>query len=361
VTPSSSAPYEQGVGGVATGSTLSQGVSAREQAATTPSLPFARGGEAVLPQGIATQPLLVFHHVSKWYGPVIGLNEVTLELGPGITGLVGPNGAGKSTLMKLATGQLRPSLGRVTIRGIPTWHASARRHLGYCPEADTFYEEMSGRQFVVSMARLFGYRKAEARERTEAALQRVGMVRRADRRLRGYSKGMRQRIKLAQALVHDPDLLILDEPLNGVDPLGRMELDRLFRELADQGKSILISSHQLEELERLTDRVMVVARGKMIVQGTLSAIRDLLDYQPLAIRIDSDRPRELAAALLKLPEVLGVELADGATVIARARNPQNFFRAFNGMVLDEAHDITHLETLDSSAQAILDYLLKGNR
>jgi ABC-2 type transport system ATP-binding protein len=307
------------------------------------------------------KPLLVFHQVSKWYGAVIGLNEVTFELAPGITGLVGPNGAGKSTLMKLATGQLRPNLGRVTIRGIPTWHASARRHLGYCPEADTFYEEMSGRQFVQTMARLFGYRKAEAEARTEGALKRVGMVKRAERRLRGYSKGMRQRIKLAQALVHDPDLLVLDEPLNGVDPLGRLELDRLFRELADQGKSLLISSHQLEELERLTDRVIVVARGKVIVQGTLSAIRDLLDYQPLAIRIDSDRPRELAAALLRLPEVLGVELVDGATVIARARNPQSFFRAFNGMVLDQALDITHLETLDSSAQAILDYLLKGAR
>jgi ABC-2 type transport system ATP-binding protein len=322
-------------------------------------------------QASQAAPLLIFDQVSKWYGPVIGLNEVSLELAPGITGLVGPNGAGKSTLMKLATGQLRPSLGRVTIRGIPTWDAAARRHLGYCPEADTFFEEMSGRQFVQSMARLFGYRKAEAEDRSEAALQRVGMARRAERRLRGYSKGMRQRIKLAQALVHDPDLLILDEPLNGVDPLGRMELDALFRELAAQGKSLLISSHQLEELERLTDRVIVVARGKVIVQGTLTAIRDLLDDQPLAVRIDSDRPRELAASLLRLPEVLGVELMPATLspgeagarggVIVRARNPQGFFRTFNGMVLDESLDITHLETLDSSAQAILDYLLKGGR
>jgi ABC-2 type transport system ATP-binding protein len=299
--------------------------------------------------------------VSKWYGAVIGLNEVTFELAPGITGLVGPNGAGKSTLMKLATGQLRPSIGRVTIRGIPTWNSAARQHLGYCPEADSFYEEMSGRQFVLAMARLFGYRRAEAQERTEAALRRVGMVKRAERRLKGYSKGMRQRIKLAQALVHDPDLLILDEPLNGVDPLGRIELDRLFRELADQGKSLLISSHQLEELERLTERVVVVARGRVIVQGTLTAIRDLLDHQPLAVRIDTDRPRDLAASLLRLPDVLGIELNGNGTVVARARNPQQFFRAFGGIVLDEAFDVSHLETLDSSAQAILDYLLQGGR
>jgi ABC-2 type transport system ATP-binding protein len=307
------------------------------------------------------RPSLVFDHVSKWYGQVIGLNEVTFELSPGITGLVGPNGAGKSTLMKLATGQLRPSIGRVSILGIPTWRAAARRHLGYCPEVDTFYEEMSGRQFVLAMARLFGFAKAEAAERTELALRRVGMVKRAERRLRGYSKGMRQRIKLAQALVHDPDLLILDEPLNGVDPLGRLELDRLFRELAEQGKSLLISSHQLEELERLTERVLVVARGRVIVQGTLTEIRDLLDHQPLAVRIDSDRPRELAASLLRLPEVLGVELTGDVGVVARARNPQRFFRALSGIVLDEAFDVTRLETLDSSAQAILDYLLKGER
>jgi ABC-2 type transport system ATP-binding protein len=263
--------------------------------------------------------------------------------------------------MKLATGQLRPSLGEVRILGTPAWRAAARRHLGYCPEQDTFYEEMSGRQFVLSMARLFGYSRDEAQARTEAALQRVGMIGRCERSLRGYSKGMRQRIKLAQALVHDPELLILDEPLNGVDPLGRAELDRLFRELADQGKAILISSHQLEELERLTDRVIFVARGKVIVQGTLTEIRDLLDYQPLAVRIDSDRPRELAAALLNLPEVLGVELGEGATLVARARNAPRFFRAFGALVLDEAYDVGRLESLDSSAQAILDYLLKGNR
>jgi ABC-2 type transport system ATP-binding protein len=187
------------------------------------------------------------------------------------------------------------------------------------------------------------------------------MSNRADRRLRGYSKGMRQRVKLAQALVHDPDLLILDEPLNGIDPLGRLELNELFRRLAQSGKSILISSHQLEELERLTDRIMVMARGRLLAQGTVTEIRDLFEDQPLAVRIDCERPRELAAALLQLPEVLGVELSGPATVIARARHPQRFYRAISDLVLDDGFDIQHLETLDCSTQAILDYLLKGSR
>src|SRR5262245_42491577 len=165
-------------------------------------------------------PPLLFEHVSKWYGPVIGVNQVTLELRPGITGLVGANGAGKSTLLRLATGQLRPDLGRVRVLGRDAWSAAAKRHVGYCPELDAFYEEMSGRKFVEAMARLYGFTAREARRRTEEVLEFVGMADRADRRLRGYSKGMRQRIKVAQALVHDPQLLVLDEPLSGVDPVG---------------------------------------------------------------------------------------------------------------------------------------------
>jgi ABC-2 type transport system ATP-binding protein len=323
----------------------------------SPTLAADRGRRAA----VAGPALLAFDGVSKWYGPVIGVNEVTLELRSGITGLVGHNGAGKSTLMKLATGQLRPHLGQVTILGMDAWRYEAKRHLGYCPDSDAFYEEMSGRRFVYSMTLLFGYPRGEARDRTEQALEQVGMADRADRRLRGYSKGMRQRIKLAQALVHDPQMIILDEPLNGVDPLGRIELTRLFGELASQGKSLLISSHLLEELERLTDRVIVMARGRVMAQGTLKEIRDLLDEYPLSIRIDSDRPRELASALLQLPDTLGVDLNGGPTVVARARNPQRFFQALGSLVLAEDFDIEHLETLDTSAQAILNYLMKDGK
>src|SRR5262245_4365955 len=263
----------------------------------SPQAPVSQTGLAVerAPEGPIARPVappvLLFEHVSKWYGPVLGVNQVTLELRSGITGLVGANGAGKSTLLRLATGQLRPDLGRVTVAGHDAWDWQAKRHVGYCPDADAFYEEMSGQQFVETMARLCGYTRGEARDRTAAALQRVGMVGRSDRRLRGYSKGMRQRIKLAAALIHDPALLILDEPLSGIDPVGRREFLDLFAGLAEQGKCLLVSSHELEELEKLTDHVAIMARGRLAAVGTLAQIRDLLDEHPAAVRIDVDRPR----------------------------------------------------------------------
>ncbi len=318
-------------------------------------------------------PLVVCDRVSKWYGPVIGVNQVSLELRPGILGLVGSNGAGKSTLMRLATGQLRPDLGKVEILGHAAHTAAARRHVGYCPDADAFYEEMSGRQFVRTMAGLSGYSTIEAKRRTEVALDTVGMGDRADRVIRGYSKGMRQRVKLAQALVHDPEVLVLDEPLSGIDPVGRAEFIDLFRLLVEEGKCLLISSHELEELEKLTDQVAIMARGRIAAVGTVAQIRDRLDKHPLAIRIElkrngagtEDRRRELAAALLKLADVVGVELPEekadeeAGRVMVRARNPQRFFREFARLVLEEWYEIRHLETLDDSTEAVLAYLLGG--
>lgn len=309
----------------------------------------------------AEPPLLLFERVSKWYGPVIGVNQVTLELRSGITGLVGANGAGKSTLMRLATGQLRPNIGTVRIRGLKAWDAAAKRHVGFCPDVDSFYEDMSGRQFVETMARLCGFSRHDAQRRTAETLELVGMDRQAHRRLRGYSKGMRQRIKLAQALVHDPELLILDEPLSGIDPIGRQESLVLFRELAMRGKCLLVSSHELEELEKLTDHVAVMARGRIAAVGTLVQIRELLNDHPLCILIHCDESRRLGGALLALEDVVGVELGERDVVLVQARNPQRFYRDLTGLVLEDGFEITHLETLDDSADAILGYLLGGRR
>ncbi|HEV3117144.1 MAG TPA: ABC transporter ATP-binding protein, partial [Gemmataceae bacterium] len=280
---------------------------------------------------------------------------------PGITGLVGANGAGKTTLMRLATGQLRPDIGRVLVRGESAWDAKAKRLVGYSPDLDRFYEEMSGRQFVESMARLCGFPRRGAQHRAAEALELVGMTQEAGRCLGGYSKGMRQRIKVAQALVHDPDVLILDEPMSGIDPIGRQDFQRLFRELAKRGKCLLVSSHELEELEKLTDHVAVMANGRIAAVGTLTQIRELLDNHPLAIRIASDQPRQLAGQLLAMPDVVGVELGDQDTLIVRAKNPRRFFGEFSGLVLEENYDIRHLETVDDSAQAILGYLLGARR
>src|SRR5262249_18853332 len=293
----------------------------------------------------AEGPLLLCQRVSKWYGPVIGVNQVTLELRRGITGLVGANGAGKSTLMRLVTGQLRPDIGRVTVRGEDAWGAAAKRRVGYCPETDSLYEEMSGRQFVQTMARLCGYPAAEARRRAEWALEQVGMAGRAERKLRGYSKGMRQRVKLAQALLHDPELLVLDEPLSGIDPVGRQDFIVLFQQLAERNKCLLVSSHELEELEKLTDHVAIMARGRIAAVGSVAQIRDLLDHHPHSVMVVSDQPRQLAGALLHLEDVVGVDLGDGGKLVISARNPRRFFAEFTRLVLEEDFRIDHLETL----------------
>jgi ABC-2 type transport system ATP-binding protein len=179
--------------------------------------------------------------------------------------------------------------------------------------------------------------------------------------VRGYSKGMRQRVKMAQALLHDPKLLILDEPLSGIDPVGRQEFVRLYLELAEQGKCLLVSSHELDELEKLTEHVAVMARGRIAAVGTVRQIRDLLDDQPLSIRLDADQPRRLAGALMGLEEVVGVELNEGITLTVKARNPRKFFKELTTLVLEEGHEVRHVETLDESAEAILGYLLGGRR
>lgn len=304
-------------------------------------------------------PLLLFEQVSKWYGPVLGLNQVTLELRGGITGLVGANGAGKSTLMKLATGQVRPALGRVTIQGVDAWNWQARRLVGYCPDVDAFYEDMTGREFVRTMADLCGFHAKDAKALTEATLDRVGMVDRADRKLRGYSKGMRQRIKLAQALLTNPPLLILDEPLSGIDPVGRQELLDLFRALATEGKALLVSSHELEELEKLTNHVAIMARGRVAAVGTLQKIRDMLEDFPLSVRIDVDRAKDVAKLLLALDDVTGVDV-DGDSLTVRAASPKTFFRDFGTLAVKERLAVRRLEPLDDSAHAILGYLLGGS-
>jgi ABC-2 type transport system ATP-binding protein len=317
--------------------------------------------------GTTTDPILHFDQVSKWYGPVIGLNQVSLELTSGITGLVGANGAGKSTLLRLATGQLKPSLGKVLVRGVDAWDWQSKALVGYCPDNDAFYEEMSGREFVRAMARLCGFTRAEANRRTEATLERVGMTDRSDRKIRGYSKGMRQRIKLAQALLNDPSLLVMDEPLSGIDPLGRQEMLEVFASLANEGKCLLISSHELESLEKLTDHIAIMSRGRIAAVGSVMQIRDMLDDQPMSVRIDAREPRRLAAILVNQADVVGVDIDLNETLengvgslVVRARNPRRFFENFGQLVVSEKVDLARLEPLDDSAHAILGYLLGGS-
>lgn len=305
-----------------------------------------------------SQPLLEFAGVSKWYGPVIAVNDVSFRLSAGITGLVGPNGAGKSTLIRLLTGQLRPSLGRILVHGLPAASAAARAHIGYCPDADAYYEEMSGRAFVRSMARLHGYPARAARQRTEEALHLVGMADRAGRRLATYSKGMRQRIKLAQAVVHQPDLIVLDEPLNGVDPVGRRDLVQLFQSLAGQGKAILVSSHILEDMDRVADRILFICRGRVLASGSPREIREMLDDHPLQVRVTSTAARKLGAALLNCDSVQAVTVRDQHELLLQVRRPASFFPRFAELVRDSQYEIDRLQVVDASTEAIFDYLMR---
>lgn len=286
--------------------------------------------------------------VSKWYGPVIGLNEVSIKVNGGIVALLGPNGAGKSTLIKLLTGQLRPSIGKIRIFGRSVRSPVARRMIGYCPDVDAFYEEMSGREFVEAMVRLCGFPSREARERTERALETVGMsdeqnLRRADKKLRGCSKGMRQRIKLAQAIAHDPRLLILDEPMSGLDPVGRRDFNRLFRQFADQGKTLLISSHILTEMEDLADSVILVAHGRVLTQGSWEDVGRFLEHLPQPVSLVCDRARELASELVRWPGVIDIHMKTDREVVVTTRDPEGLCRELARLVCARDYRVERLQ------------------
>jgi ABC-2 type transport system ATP-binding protein len=302
--------------------------------------------------------LLTFDRVTKFYGPVIGINNVSCRIGPGITGLFGANGAGKSTLMKLASGQLRPTQGEVRLGEHRAWSSAAKSNLGFSPDINSFYEEMTGREFVYIMARLCGHTKSVARRLTETALDEVDMVDRGDRRIGGCSHGMRQRIKLAQALVNDPAVLLLDEPMTGIDPGGRRDIGRLLIRMAERGKTILVSSHILNEVESLTDSILMIAAGRIVASGTLSEVRNLLDDQPFTVEITADRPREFAARLIGLTEVLSVDLRDD-TLTVRTLSPASFFARCGDLVLDEQFVLHRMQTLDTGADAVFGYLQQG--
>ncbi len=298
---------------------------------------------------------LTFDHVTKLYGPVIGVNNITCRIGPGITGLFGSNGAGKSTMMKLASGQLRPTQGTVQIGECAAWSAQAKRRLGYSPDINNFYEEMTGREFVFTLARLQGYRAREARERTELALDEVGMTSRGERRLGGCSHGMRQRIKLAQALVHDPQILLLDEPMTGIDPGGRREISQLLVRLAERGKTVLVSSHILVEVEHLADSMLMIARGRIIASGSIREVRELISEQPFLVEIAADRQRELAAWLVGLPLVDAVEMREHSLTV-QTRHTAQFFDYLAELVLKHDLNLHRLEVLDAGADAVFGYL-----
>jgi len=307
----------------------------------------------------APVPIVEFRQVSKWYVNVIGLNKLTVGISAGVTGLLGPNGAGKSTFLQLATGQLRPSQGEVRVLGHRAWNNPAlNRFLGLCPEQDAFYEWMTGRAFVETCARLGGLPGPAAREATARVLDDVGMTEHADRAVGGYSKGMRQRTKVAQALVHDPLVLFLDEPLTGTDPIARRDLIAIIRRLGASGKSVILSSHVLHEVEAITPRVILINRGRLVAEGQVREIRDLIDKHPHRIVLKGEDDRALAAKLIAFDDVVGVDLgrADGGLVV-ETRSPDAFYGRLAAIALEDGTAIAHVESEDDNLDAVFRYLV----
>ncbi len=305
--------------------------------------------------------MIQLEHASRWYGQVIGINDVTCAIPPGITALLGPNGAGKSTMMKLVTGQLRPTTGGVTVLGkAPFANVAVLRELGYCPEIDSFYEEMTGREFVTLLAEMGGIPRSQVRARVGEMLERVGMADRCDRKLGGYSKGMRQRIKLAQGLIHDPQVLVLDEPLNGLDPPGRREVGDILREFAAQGRCVLVSSHILYEVETLTSRILLIHRGRLLAQGDIYQIRGLIDRHPHRVALKTNRARALGRRLLELPDVVSLRFSDRDPdqLELETRAPDRFYAAFPSLVLDDGFEVTRFESPDNNLEAVFRYLVR---
>jgi ABC-2 type transport system ATP-binding protein len=304
-------------------------------------------------------PIIDFEGVSKWYGNVIGLNKLTLRIAAGVTGLLGPNGAGKSTLLQLATGQLRPSQGTVRVLGQPVWNnAALMRQVGLCPEQDAFWEWMTGFDFVRTCARLTSMSRKIASEAAERALATVGMTEHANRAIRGYSKGMRQRTKLAQALVHGPRVLFLDEPFTGTDPLARHELIEVIRNLGASGHSVLVSSHVLYEVQALTPNIVLLHRGRLVAEGHVRQIRDLIDAHPHRIVLVCDDYRALAAKVVGWDDVEGVKVLAGEdALLVETRQPDAFYGRLPALATADGVRIREVYSEDDNLEAVFKYLV----
>jgi ABC-2 type transport system ATP-binding protein len=301
---------------------------------------------------------IVFSDVSKFYGEVLGVNRVNLEVPPGLTGLVGPNGSGKSTLMHLMTGLLRPSRGEISVLGIaPDRPEELFRIVGYCTQYDSFPNGATGISFLSHTLALHGYSKAEIDERAWAAIERVGLTDAARRRIAGYSKGMRQRIKLAHAHCHDPQVLVLDEPLNGLDPMGRAEMIDLFSGLAREGRHVVVSSHILHEVDLISDGVIMIHGGAIVAEGEIRAVRGEITSHPIQVLIRCDKPNQVASEVFRLEHVVEARILEDEGLLVRTRDADDFFAELNRIVLSGDVVVETVAPADESVHAVYDYLI----
>ena len=305
---------------------------------------------------MTTTSVVQVDNCSKWYGHVLGISDVTWTLRGGIVGLLGPNGAGKSTLMKLMAGLLRPSRGTLAVYGKnPFEDVAVRRRIGYAPEHEKTWDELTALELVTVMAKLAGVPSNRATTAAKDAIAQMGMTDSMHRRVKGFSKGMRQRTKLATAIAHDPDFILLDEPLTGVDPIARVDIVERIRKLADLGKTIVVSSHVLYEIEALTSEIVVIYRGQVLAEGNVYEIRKLIDRHPHRIRIECDQPRQVAAALATADHVARI-VFERHGILIETRDPDRCYDQLASAVLDGNIAVSALSSPDNNLGAVFDYL-----
>lgn len=304
---------------------------------------------------------IVFEDVSKFYGEVLGVNRVNLSLPPGVTSLVGPNGSGKTTLMNLMTGLVRPTQGRISVLGMtPDDPEEFFRHVGYCTQFDSFPKGVTGYEFIHQYLRLRGLSAKQAHQLTVEAIDRTGMGAAAHRRVGGYSKGMRQRIRLAQAIAHHPTVLVLDEPLNGLDPMARAESIALFEALGREGLHVIISSHVLHEVDKISDQVVLMSFGYVIAEGQIHGVRSEVKEHPMQILVRCTAPGLLASRLFSQDHVVEAKLnQDGRGVLVRTRDAEQFYLLLNRIIVEEQIDLQAVAPADDDVNSVYQYLIGG--
>lgn len=305
------------------------------------------------------KPIVETQNLSKWYGNVLGLSDVTIQIEPGITGILGPNGAGKSTFLKLITGQIKPNIGTVRIKGQKIWNNYRLFSIiGFCPEQDFFYEEITGWQFVTSLLKLHHFSESEVETRAQKALEIVELVEDKDRVIRSYSHGMRQRLKFAQAIAHDPEIIVLDEPLSGLDPLGRRKIIHLIKSYKGEGRTIIVSSHVLPEIEAMTKRIILIHQGKIFAQGDIHYIRDLIDTHPHIISIKCSNARQLASKFIQQDYVLKVHFSSSNdSLLIETNNRDKLFSLLPSLFIENKIEVDEITSPDDNLQAVFDYLV----
>ena len=303
------------------------------------------------------EPRVVAESVSKWFGPLVAVSDVSFDVGPGVTALLGPNGAGKSTMFRMLSGLARPSKGTVRLLGRdPRTDPGVARFIGLVPQQETVFEPLTAREFVALSARLHGLSDPEGA--AASALETVDLDPSDSRRLPAYSKGMRQRVKVAQALVHDPAVLILDEPLTGLDPRQRMEMVALFRRLGSEGRCVIVSSHVLDEVERLGSQVLVMSQGRLAAAGDFHELRALMDDRPMRIRVRTDRPRELAGALLETGSIVGVRLDGDGSLEFDTTDARALAHAIAPVARDRDARLFEVQPLDADLEGVFRYVVQ---